>query len=57
MKMWMLGANHQTELGDPVGELAKGLEEWRGKNNVGWPDHPVFPRSRLPTKECTGRNS
>ena len=30
MQMWMLGVNHQTELKDPVGELAKGLEEPRG---------------------------
>jgi hypothetical protein len=27
--MWMLGANYQTELGDPIGELAE-LEELRG---------------------------
>jgi hypothetical protein len=40
MQMWMLGANHRTELGTPVGELAEGLEERRRglqshrKNNV-----------------------
>jgi hypothetical protein len=37
--MWMLGAYHQTELRDPMRELAEGLEELRGlkphrKNNV-----------------------
>jgi hypothetical protein len=30
MQMWMLGANHQTELRNPSGELAEGLEELRG---------------------------
>jgi hypothetical protein len=30
MQMLMLGANHQTELGEPGGELAEGLEEMRG---------------------------
>jgi hypothetical protein len=28
--MWMLGANHQNELRNPVGELLGGLEEQRG---------------------------
>jgi hypothetical protein len=27
--MWMLGASDQTELRDPVGELAEGLEKQR----------------------------
>ena len=27
MQMRMLGANSQTELGDPMGELAEGLED------------------------------
>jgi hypothetical protein len=28
--MWMLGANHQVEPGNLVGELAEGLEKQRG---------------------------
>jgi hypothetical protein len=28
--MWMIVANHQTELRDPVRELEEGLEEQRG---------------------------
>jgi len=30
MHMWMLGANPQTELKDPVGEAVEGLEQLRG---------------------------
>jgi hypothetical protein len=57
----MLGSNHQTELSELVDELVEGLVEWRGlqpnlKNNRGWPDHPVLPESRPPTKECTWRD-
>jgi hypothetical protein len=42
--------------GNLVGELAEGLEEGRElhphwKNNIGWPDHPVLPETRPPTKE------
>ena len=36
----MLGANHQTELGDPGAELEEGLEELRGNattsSSAGW---------------------
>jgi hypothetical protein len=44
-----------------VEELAKGLEEQRGfqlhrKNTVGWLDHPVFPGTTAPIKECTRRD-
>jgi hypothetical protein len=42
------GANHHTELRDPMKELAEGLEELRRlqphrKNNISWLDHPVLP--------------
>ena len=30
MQMWVLGVNHQTELGETVGELVGRLEEQRG---------------------------
>jgi hypothetical protein len=30
MQMWMLEANHETELRDPVGKLVERLEEQRG---------------------------
>jgi hypothetical protein len=48
MQMWMLEANLQTELRDPMRELAEGLEELKGlqphrKNIISWPDHPVLP--------------
>jgi hypothetical protein len=57
----MLGANHQTELRDPVGELAEGMREQRGlqpyrKNNVLLLNHPAGPEIRPPTKEFTERD-
>jgi hypothetical protein len=53
----MLGANHHTELREPSGGkgLAEGLEQ-QGIANIGWPDYPVFPESRPPTKESTWRD-
>ena len=43
-------SHHQTELGDPGQEELRGLQPHR-KNNVGWPDCPVLPRTR---PLCTG---
>jgi hypothetical protein len=45
-----------------LGEFAEGLEEWRElqshwKSNMDWPDHPVLPENRPPTKEWTERDS
>ena len=50
----------------PPVEGKKGIwrKDWRStggsqphwKNNIGWPDHPVLPETRPPTKECTGRD-
>ena len=62
MQMWVLGANHQTELRDPGGGAGR-RTDWRSrgelqshrKNNIGWSDHPVLPQTRPLTKECTWR--
>jgi hypothetical protein len=57
--MQMLGTNYQTELREPGGGGGRGLEEqmriatpW--KNNIGWPDYPVLPKSRPTTKIYLG---
>ena len=59
--MWILGANHQTELREPGGGATEELEERLGnatplENNISWPDYPVLPKSRPPTKECSWRD-
>jgi hypothetical protein len=53
----MLGGNRQIELrklGGGAGGRIGGAEG--DCNTIGrttcWPDHPVLPESRLPTKEC-----
>jgi hypothetical protein len=61
MHMWILGANRQCELrktgwgatktGGAGREL---LPYW--KNSIDWPDYPVLPKSRPPTKKCTQRD-
>ena len=66
MQMWMLQPTIRLSSGTPVGELAEEFEDWSRelqpyrKNNVnncvGCPDHPVIQGTRLPSKECTGRN-
>jgi hypothetical protein len=53
MQMWMLIANHRTEVMDTVGNLALkdlrnrgGLQPHRKNNiNIGCPDDPVFPET------------
>jgi hypothetical protein len=53
----MLGANIRQNSGNLMGSWQK---DWRSggglkphwKNNIGWPDHPVLPESRPPTKGC-----
>jgi hypothetical protein len=51
MQMWIIEANDQSKLTDPMGELVGGLEDLRGlqphrKNNIRWPDHPMLPETR-----------
>ena len=52
----------RLSLETPVGELSEELEEQRGglqphwKNNISRPNHPVLPGTRIPIKECTGRD-
>jgi len=50
MQMWMLGANHQTELRDPgrgAGRSPRGGLQPHRKNDVGWLDYPVLPGYHL----------
>jgi hypothetical protein len=61
MQMWMLGANHQTELRNPgggVGRRTEGAEgHWNliGRTHIGYLDHPVLPGTGPLTKGYTGR--
>ena len=60
IQMWMLGANHQTELMGPgwgadtrTGGTGGNWNPHR-KNNISWLDHSVLPGTRPPTKSCIG---
>jgi hypothetical protein len=60
MQMWMLGANHQTELKDPGGGAGGKTGGAKGDCNHierTSADYLVLPGTRPPTKECIGRDS
>ena len=38
-----------------IGGMRGQLQPQR-KNNTDWPDHPVVPGTKPPTKECIGRD-
>ena len=50
---WMEISTIRLSSGILVGEVAEGLEEWKGiatPLEEYWPDHPVLPESSPPTK-------
>jgi hypothetical protein len=55
MQMWMLGANHQTELGDLDG--VAGGRTGRAEGDCNPKGRTMLPETRPPAKECTGKDS